>query len=140
MGIIHAKASGDFVGGGGIVSASNIGSHTHSASYKITRPTRREKLHAADMVIYLRHTIPTNESEKLILEVGKDRNGTAGVKELPEAIDAIADLLSRYKFQDGNKMFQTSLKLRLAEAMKNVLIGDDCIPTEQAIKEYFERR
>lgn len=121
---IDSKVDGDFSGGGG--------------SYNITRPTRREKQHAADMVIYLRHRIPCRTSDHMILEVGKDRNGIAGVKELPEAIDAIADLLARYKFQGGNKMFQMSLKLRLIEAMKEVLIGDDVVPTQQAVLEYVK--
>jgi len=119
--ILHAKASGDGGGGG---------------SYHITRPTTREKMYMSDLVIYLRRT--QQKPNDLILEVGKDRNGNHGVKELPEAIDAIASMLCRYKFQDGNHMFQTSLTLRLAEAMKQVLIGDDVIPTEKAIREYVE--
>jgi hypothetical protein len=130
---IYSKASGDVTMGGG-----GMGSHTHSAAYNITRPTRREKKYASDMAIYLRHKIPCTPNDNLILDVGKDRNGNAGVKELPEAIDAIADLLSRYKFQDGNQMFQTSLKLRLSEVMKDVLLGDDVIPTQNAITEYVE--
>ena len=119
--ILHAKASGDGGGGG---------------SYNITRPTRREKTYMSDLIIYLRRD--RQKPNELILEVGKDRNGNHGVKELPEAIDAIASMLCRYKFQDGNHMFQTSLTLRLAEAMKQVLIGDDVIPTEKAIREYVE--
>ena len=119
--ILQAKASGDCGGGGG---------------YNITRPTRKEKMYMSDLVIYLRRT--RQKPNDLILEVGKDRNGNHGVKELPEAIDAIASMLCRYKFQDGNHMFQTSLQLRLIEAMRNVLLGDDVIPTEKAIKEYVE--
>jgi len=119
--ILQAKASGDCGGGGG---------------YNITRPTRKEKMYMSDLVIYLRRT--RQKPNDLILEVGKDRNGNHGVKELPEAIDAIASMLCRYKFQDGNHMFQTSLQLRLIEAMRNVLLGDDVIPTEKTIKEYVE--
>lgn len=127
---IFAKASGDFVGGAGTSGHSGI----------ITRPTRTEKLYASEMVIYLRRHASINsvKPRELIIEVGKDINGDNGVKELPEAIDAIAGLLCRYKFQDGNHMFQNSLKIRLAEVMKEVLMGDDVIPTEQAIKEYIE--
>lgn len=120
---IFAKASGDCRGRG---------------SFNITRPTRIEKMHAADLVIYLRRKIPCRVNDNLILEVGKDRNGNHGVKTLPEAIEAIAGMLCRYKFQDENHMFQTSLRIRLEEAMKEVLIGDDVVPTSKAIKEYAE--
>ena len=122
---IYSKMSGDFSGGGG--------------GYKITRPTRREKDYASDMIVRLRHKIPCTPNDNLVMEVGKDRNGNAGIKELPEAIEAIADLLTRYKFQDGNKLFQESLRLRLSEVMKEVLLRDDVIPTEATIEEY-ERR
>jgi hypothetical protein len=126
MSIIYSKASGDWVGGGG-------------NGFKITRPTRRQKDHASDMIIRLRRKIPCTPNDDLVMEVGKDRNGNYGVKELPEAIDAIADLLTRYKFQEGNKMFQENLRLRLSEVMREVLLGDDVIPTEATIEEY-ERR
>ena len=123
--IVTGKVAGDGFGGGG-------------GSYNITRPTRKEKQHAAEMVIYLRHKIPCRTSDHMILEVGKDRNGNSGVKEFPEAIEAVADLLTRYKFQGGNKMFQETLKLRLSEAMKDILLGDNVIPSGKAIKEYIE--
>lgn len=118
---------GGFGGGGGSTSGS---------SGKITRPTKREKMYMAHKVVYLRRS--NLSKTDLILDVGKDRNGDTGIKELPEAIDVIAELLCEYKFQGSNQMFQTTEKLRLAEVMKNVLLGDDYIPSEKAVKEYVE--
>jgi len=120
---INSKVSGD------------CGTSGRCSGPQITRPTRREKMFQALKVIYLRINLKNHE---LILDIGKDRNGNHGVKELPEAIDSIAELLSQYKFQGSNEMFQTSLSLRLSEVMKDVLIGDDYIPTAKAIKEYME--
>ena len=119
-------------GGGGIGP-----NHTHSIGYNITRPTRTEKLYAAIKAIYLMRERATNE---LVFEVIKDRGGNDGIKTFEEAIDFCAELLCEIKFDDGNHMFQESLKLKLQEVMKDVLLGDDCVPSAKAIKDYIERR
>ena len=112
------------------------GSSSGTGSVKIDHPTKREKLYMSHKVIYLRRE--SRSSTDFILEVGKDRNGNHGVKELPEAIESIAELLCEYKFQGSNMMFQTTEKMRLVEVMKNVLLEDDIIPSQKAIKEYIK--
>ena len=141
-GRIFAKASGDFVGGGG------VGSHTHSAmggmastgGYTVTRPTNTEKLYNAIKAVYLRRqTKFDNETQsEIVFDVIKDRHGKHGLKDLEEAIEVCAEMLSMFKFQDGNYMFHETLTMRLKEVMKEVLLGDDVIPTQKAIQEYIE--
>jgi hypothetical protein len=108
-------------------------SHTH-----ITRPTRTEKMYSEIKSACLRRA--EISSKRLVFDVEKNRNGNNGVLSFEEAIDFCAEMLCQLKFDDGNHMFQESLRIKLAEAMKDVLLGDDCVPSEQAIKDYIERR
>lgn len=119
-GKIFAKASGDCGGGG----------------YNISRPTKTEKLYRALKAVYLTRDFKNKE---LIFDVIKDRGGNHGTKNLSEAIEYCAEMLCQFKFDDVNNMFQESLKLRLIEVMKEVLLNDDCIPSSRTIKEYIER-
>ena len=121
-GKLFSKASGDFVGGAGPALA-------------ISRPTKTEKLYNSIKALYLRRE---QGSKELVFDVIKDRLGNHGLKSLPEAIDFCAEMLCQFKFDDVNNMFQESLKLRLVEVMKKVLLGDDCIPTSEAVKKYIE--
>ena len=105
-------------------------------SLNITKPTNIEKLYQSSIVIYLRHN--QEKPHNLIFDLAKDRYGSYGIKELPEAIDSVSRLLSQYKFQGSNVMFQETLSLKLSEVMKDVLINDDCIPSSKTIKEYIE--
>lgn len=105
-------------------------------SFSIKRPTQTERLYQSRLSVYLRHE--RNRNNELVFDVVKDRYREPGIKNLPQAIIVCADMLLDLKFQDSNKMFKEVLKAKLIEVMSNVLLGDDVIPTEKAIKEYVE--
>ena len=111
------------LGGGG-------GSSSFAA---IKRPTQTEKPYAATKAIYLRRHPDTHD---LVFDVVKDRHASYGEKTLSGAIEFVAKMIIEYKFNGSNEMFQESEALRLIEVMNEVLMGDDCIPSEEAIKEY----
>jgi hypothetical protein len=106
--------------------------HTH-----ITRPTRTEKMYSEIKSACLRRA--EISSKRLVFDIKKDRNGNDGVLSFEEAIDFCAEMLCQLKFDDRNHMFQESLKIKLAEVMKDVLLGDNCVPSGKVIKDYTER-
>ena len=65
---------------------------------------------------------------RISFEVSKDRNGIHGERNLQEAIEEVADIITIFKFQNSNELFQTNIRKRLIEVMNDVLLGDDCIP------------
>lgn len=116
--------------------ASNI--DRHNSHFKISRPTISERQYFADTVIFLRYT-PYNLSNELIFDLIKDRDGgLTGPLDLETAIKVCASMLSKFKFQGSNKLFQTNVTLTLEEVMKNVLLGNNQIPTQETIKEYLK--
>lgn len=104
--------------------------------FKIKRPTLTEKLYLSEKVVYLRRNMYDKSS--LVFDIAKNRSGPFGKVNLPEAIKFCAEMLCQFKFDNSNNMFQESLKLRLCEVMKKVLMEDDQIPSSKAIKDYIE--
>jgi len=123
--IIHSKVTSDGGGGG-------MGGMTYSGS----RPSRTEKLYQSIKAVYLRRQ--GRKDGTLVFDVIKDRCGEHGEKDMKEAIKYVAEMLTIFKFQGSNEMFQTSETLRLEEVMKNVLLGDDYVPSSKSIKKYVE--
>ena len=133
---MHSKVSSD---GGGYFCKPRIsggGGGGSTSGYGIKRPTNTEKLFNAIKAVYLRRQ--GRKDGELVFDVIKDRGGEHGEKNMEEAIKCVAQMLTMFKFQGSNEMFQTTETLRLEEVMKNVLLGDDYVPSSKAIKEYVE--
>jgi len=117
--LLHSKVTSE---GGGSGSCG-------TANYKINRPTITEKLYYSVKAIFLKRSV--ERKEHFVFEVIKDTNGEAGEKTLSEAIDICAEMLTDFKFQGSNQLFQHTLSMRLSEVMKNVLLkNEDVIPLE----------
>jgi hypothetical protein len=116
--LLHSKVTSEGGGGGGSV-----------CDFKIKLPTITEKLYYSVKAIFLKRSI--ERKEHFVFEVLKDTNGEAGEKTLSEAIDICAEMLTDFKFQGSNQLFQHTLSMRLSEVMKNVLLkNEDVIPLE----------
>jgi hypothetical protein len=96
-------------------------------SYKITKPTNTMKLYNSVKAVYLQYD---RSDKNLYFEVVKDREGQHGEKTLDEAIKFCAGMLTMYKFNGNNNLFQSNVKEKLIEVMNKVLIDGDIIPQE----------
>jgi hypothetical protein len=100
------------------------------------RMTTTQKQYLSIKTLLLRHTV--GPKHKLIFENVKDRTGEKGERDINGAIDDCADMLTKFKFQGSNEMFQEGIKLRLVEAITKILLEDDYIPTQETIEKYLE--
>ena len=99
--ILHMKASLD---GGG-------------SGYKITRPTRRDKLYSAELAIFV---YPNGK-----VEIGKNKNGSHGDATLEDAVHYFSMILAKLKLKDTKlDMFKEGLCQLLQEEITNTLKGD----------------
>lgn len=95
-----------------------------------------DKLYYAQTLISLIKNEETNDYE---LEVLKDRwavGDEKGFKTLEESIDILVNILIRLKFNDSNKMFQETVRLKLNETLKKILIENDATPSSETIEKY----
>jgi len=101
----HFKVSGDSEdcggGGGGIL---------------LGRNSSTRMMHNAITILSLDH--------KLKFNILKDRYKEKGEISLDEAIDRMADMITKVVFDGSMDMFQETMKMKLVECIKQVLSGD----------------
>lgn len=91
---------------------------------KSKRLTLTEKMYMVSKVILLRYS-----DGKLIFNVDEGRHGISKNKSLKEAIYVTADMLTKFKFQGSNELFQYNVRERLVQVMDEILLtNDDCVP------------
>jgi len=87
------------------------------SGYNITRPTRREKIYAADLVIYVYRDGK--------VQIGKDRNGEHGTADINMAVEKFSKILADMKLKNTElSMFKEGLSELLQEAITNTLKGE----------------
>lgn len=96
--ILNSKVSSDGGGGGGPF---------------ITRPSLREKLYRANIVLFVDH-------EKGVM-IEKNRYGQTGKPTTDELVDILCHILADHAYDGRMKIFQAGLKKFLKRAVKNVL-------------------
>jgi len=87
-----------------------------------------DKLYYAYTLLSLKKNLDSGDVE---LEVLKDRYGhNKGVQTLEESIDLFINILVLLKFNESNKLFQETVRSKLEETMKKILIDND-IPEDK---------
>lgn len=109
-------------------------------TWKTSRPTTREKLYESELFIYLTRRV--YEKDKLKFCISKNKNGPNDLEydetNMQDIIDILCDALTRVKFQDGNSLFQNSMKEELSKEIKRILMIHDKVPEQSTIKKYVE--
>jgi len=82
-----------------------------------------DKLYYSETLVSLNRNNETGDFE---IEVLKDRYGhNKGVQTLEESIDLFINILVLLKFNESNKLFQETVRSKLEETMKKILIDND---------------
>ena len=99
--LLYEKASGDCGGGGYHINPKN---------------STTRLMHDAITILSLDY--------KHKFKILKDRYGNKGEISLDEALDKMADMITKVVFDGSMDMFQETMKMKLVECMKDVISGN----------------
>lgn len=101
----HSKASGDCGGGGNI---------------SLGRSSRTTQVYDSQMILSL-----DKNNDFYIM---KNRYGEQGSTTMDGALDIIANMLTHAVFDGSMEMFQETMKMKIVEALKPIVSGNNIIP------------
>ena len=105
---IYSKASGDGGGGGGGMSRLGKG------------PTSNQRMYNSSVILSL-----DKDNQFFIM---KNRWGEHGDATMDGALDIIANMLTHAVFNGSMDMFQETMKMKIVEALKPIVSGNNIIP------------
>ena len=111
---IYAKASGD---GGGNICGGGVGG---GMSRLGKGPQSKQKMYDASIILSL-----DKDNQFFIM---KNRYGEHGSATMDGALDIIANMLTQAVFDGSMEMFQETMKMKIVEALKPIVSGNNIIP------------